>query len=135
MIEIRTKGEQIIMKKITIYTALVAVVLMLNACSTSPICVTSSVTPLQGKIVAENLGKTEGTDTAFSILGLYMIGRPDLDLAIKDALAKKNADTLINVSCYETWGYFLLGSFTTVRVEGEAVKFTVQETDSKGKKR
>ncbi|PKL16816.1 MAG: hypothetical protein CVV49_14265 [Spirochaetae bacterium HGW-Spirochaetae-5] len=107
------------MKKITIYTALAVAALI----------------PLQGKIVAENLGKTEGTDTAFSILGIYMIGRPDLDLAIKDALSKKNADTLINVSCYETWGYFLLGSFTTVRVEGEAVKFTVAEIDSKGKKR
>ncbi len=123
------------MKKITIYTALAAVIFILNACSTSPVCVTSSITPMQGKVVTENLGKTDGTDTAYSILGLYMIGRPDLDIAIKEALAKKGGDTLINVSCYETWGYFLLGSFTTVKVEGEAVKFTVQESDSKGKKR
>jgi len=122
------------MKKI-VFTNLIAAVLVLSACSTSPICVTSSVTPMQGKVIRENLGKTRGSDTAVSILGLYMIGRPDLDLAIKDALALKGGDTLINVSCYETFGWFLLFSTTTVNVEGEAVKFTVEESDLKGKKR
>jgi len=122
------------MKKI-IVTNLIAAVILLNACSTTPVCVTSSVTPMEGKVITENLGKTEGSDTAFSILGLFMIGRPELDLAIKEAVSKKGGDTLINVSCYETWGYFLLGSVNTVRVEGEAVKFTVQEIESKGKKR
>ncbi|HNX24079.1 MAG TPA: hypothetical protein PKG60_08515 [Spirochaetota bacterium] len=122
------------MKKIVI-TNLIAAVLVLSACSTSPICVTSSVTPMQGKVIRENLGKTRGSDTAVSILGLYMIGRPDLDLAIKDALALKGGDTLINVSCYETFGWFLLFSTTTVNVEGEAVKFTAEESDLKGKKR
>ncbi len=122
------------MKKITFYAALAAV-LFLNACSTSPICVTSSVTPLQGKIMAENLGKTDGEDTAYSILGLFMIGRPDLDLAIKNAVNKKSADTLINVNCYETWGWFLLFTSTTVKVEGDAIKFTAQDSETKGKKR
>jgi len=123
------------MKKITFYSLLIAAAVMLNACSTSPICVTSSVTPLQGKIMAENLGKTDGEDTAYSILGLFMIGRPDLDLAIKNAVSKKSADTLINVNCYETWGWFLLFSSTTVKVEGDAIKFTAQDAEAKGKKR
>lgn len=123
------------MKKITIYTAIAAVLFLLSGCSTSPICVTSSVTPMQGKVVAENLGKTDGTDTAFSVLGLYMVGRPDLELAIKEAVEKKKGDTLVNVSCYETFGWFVLFSTTTVKVEGEAVKFAIQETESKGKKR
>lgn len=122
------------MKKIII-TNLTAAVLFFNACSTTPVCVTSSVTPMEGKVIAENLGKTEGSDTAFSVLGLFMIGRPELDLAIKEAITKKGGDTLINVSCYETWGYFLLGSVNTVKVEGEAVKFTAEEIEPKGKKR
>jgi hypothetical protein len=109
--------------------------LFFTACSTAPVCVTSSVTPMQGKVIIENLGKAEGSDTAVSILGLYMIGRPDLDLAIKNALAVKGGDTLINVRCYETSGYFLLFSINTVKVEGEAVKFTIEGADSKDKKR
>ena len=123
------------MRKGFIYTALLAAVIFFNACSTAPICVTPSVTPMQGKFTAENLGKTEGSDTAVSVLGLFMIGRPDLDLAIKNAIMKKGGDTLINVSCYETWGYFLFVSTTTVTVEGEAVKFIVEDADIKGKKR
>jgi hypothetical protein len=123
------------MKKTFFTITLLAGVLLFSACSTTPVCVTSSVTPMEGKVIAENLGKTEGSDTAFSILGLFMIGRPELDLAIKEAITKKGGDTLINVSCYETWGYFLLGSVNTVKVEGEAVKFSVEETAPKGKKR
>jgi len=123
------------MKKITLYTSLIASVLVLNSCSTAPVCVTSSVTPMQGKVVAQNLGKVYGTDTAVSILGLFMIGRPDLDIAIKSALQSKGGDTLINVSCYETWGWFLLFSTTTVKVEGEAIKFAVDEESSKDKKK
>jgi len=114
---------------------LLAAVLIFNSCSTSPICATSSVTPMQGKVISENLGKAEGRDTAFSILGLYMIGRPDLGIAIDEALKKKGGDTLINVSCYETFGWFLLFSTNTVKVEGEAVKFAVENTDVKDKKR
>jgi len=123
------------MKKTIIYTALLASVLIFSSCSTSPICVTSSVTPMQGKIVAENLGKAEGKDTAFSILGLYMIGRPDLDLAIKSALLSKGGDTLINVSCYETFAYFILFSTNTVKVEGDAIKFAPIGFETKDKKK
>ena len=123
------------MKKSFFYTTILAAVLMFNRCSTVPVCVTSSITPMQGKSISENLGKTEGTDTAFSILGLYMIGRPDLDASIKNALSVRGGDTLINVNCYETWAWFLLFSTTTVKVEGEAVKFAAPEIDMKEKKR
>jgi hypothetical protein len=92
------------------------------SCSTTPISYTSSITPMDGKRVVENLGKTEGRDSAYSILGLYMIGRPDLDSALRSAIEKKNGDTLINVSCYETYSWFILFSKTTVLIEGDAVK-------------
>jgi hypothetical protein len=100
-----------------------ATVLLFGSCSTTPISYTSSVTPMEGKRVTEYLGKSTGKDSAYSILGLYMIGRPDLDLALKSAIEKKGGDTLINVSCYETYAWFIFFSRTTVSVEGEAVKF------------
>jgi len=112
-----------------------ATILIFNSCSTSPISYTSSVTPMEGKRVVEYLGKTEGKDSAYSILGLYMIGRPDLDLALKSAIEKKGGDTLINVSCYETYGWFILFSRTTVSVEGEAVKFVPDPVNTKGQRK
>ena len=110
-------------------------ILIFGSCSTSPISYTSSVTPMEGKRVVEYLGKTEGKDSAYSILGLYMIGRPDLDLALKSAIEKKGGDTLINVSCYETYGWFILFSRTTVSVEGEAVKFVPDSVNTKGQRK
>lgn len=120
------------MNNIKMIVLLVTSAALLTGCSTSPVCVTSSVTPMYGKTVSENLGKIEGSDTAYSFLGLFMFGRPDLDLAIKEAVEQKKADTLINVRCYETSRYFLLFGTTTVTVEGEAVKFGADESESKG---
>lgn len=123
------------MKHIRISFLLISVILIIAGCSTSPVCVTSSVTPLSGKTVAENLGKCSGSDTAYSFLGLFMFGRPDLDHAIREALSEKKGDTLINVRCYETTRYFLLFGTNTVVVEGEAVKFGSDETPVKGRGR
>ena len=70
------------MKRKLIIT-LIAASAALAGCSTVPIASTSSATPLEGKTVSENLGKVKGSDSALSILGLYMIGRPDIDAAMK----------------------------------------------------
>lgn len=122
------------MRKRLFIAAAISAALFFTSCITAPVCVTSSVTPMNGKVVSENLGKTEGTDTAFSVLGLYMIGRPDLDLAIKEAVSSKNADTLINVSCYERYMWFLIFSATTVKVEGEAVRLVRSDAENDQKK-
>jgi hypothetical protein len=98
---------------------------LLSACITSPICATSSVTPMQNKVITENLGPVSGEDSTYSVLGIYMISRPDIDKAIASALKSKDADTLINVRCYETTSYFVLFSKSTIRVEGEAVKTSI----------
>lgn len=123
------------MKKILFYLAVISAGIIISACSTSPVCVTSSLTPLQGKTVSENLGECRGSSTAWSILGIFMIGRPDINLAIQEALDSKKGDTLINVRCYETYGYFILGSFSIVTVEGDAIKFAEPAVtdDKKGK--
>jgi hypothetical protein len=107
--------------KIIIFLFCIAFML---ACATTPVSITSSNTPLNDKKIAENLGKVEGeSDYCFSVLGMWMIGKPDIQGAIFDALNKKKADALINIKCYEDWRYFFFVSITKVIVEGEAVKF------------
>ena len=97
------------------------------SCAT-PVCITSSNTPLNDKKITENLGKVEGeSNSCFAILGLWMLGKPDIQTAIDDALNKKKADALINIKCYETTYYFIVGSITKVIVEGEAIKTQKQE--------
>jgi len=128
-----TKEKEMSMKHIKLSAAVVLTAAIITGCSTAPVCITSSVTPMNGKIITENLGKCEGKDSAYSFLGLFMIGRPDLDLAIKDALSRKGGDTLVNVRCYESLNYYLLFSINTVTVEGEAVKFTADEVSGRGK--
>ncbi len=92
------------------------------SCITAPVCITASTTPIYGKMNVEKLGKTSGSSRAWSILGLWMIGRPDIGKAIDEALRAKNATALTDVRCYETWKWFLFFSTTTVYVEGEAVR-------------
>ncbi len=126
------------MKHIHLFFILITICAVLAGCTTTtPVCITSSVTPMYGKTVSENLGKCEGSDTAFSFLGIFMFGRPDLDTAIGEALAQKGGDTLINVRCYETSRYFLLFGTTTAVVEGDAVKFgepePVKGSEKKGR--
>ncbi|MCL2025607.1 MAG: hypothetical protein FWG92_02250 [Leptospirales bacterium] len=101
-----------------------ALLLSLAGCSTTPICLTSAITPLDGKNIDANLGKAKGSDTAYSVLGLFMIGRPDIGTAVNNALTSSGGDTLINVRCYQTYYYFFFWSSSTVVVQGDAVKLS-----------
>jgi len=108
-------------------TVVVSLVVFLTGCVTTPVCITSSNTPVNGKTIEENMGTTRGSDSAVSILGLWMLGRPDTGVAIDEAIENKKADALVNVQCYQETSYFILFSLTTVVVEGEAVKFASKE--------
>lgn len=102
---------------------LAAAILLQYGCITSPVAVTSSTTPVHDKKIIMNYGPVQGTHRVWSVFGLWMIGRPDIDLAIQDALKKKGGDALINVSCYEKTSWFFFVSENKVVVEGEAVSF------------
>ena len=119
-----------------IVTIMILFIIMIccNGCVTTPVCITSSNTPVNGKTIEENMGTTRGSDSAVSILGLWMMGRPDTGVAIDEAIESKKADALVNVQCYQETSYFILFSLTTVIVEGEAVKFASKE-DGNAKKR
>jgi hypothetical protein len=111
--------------KIVFALGLLAFLLFMNAaCITTPVCMSPSTVPIQSKASVQGLGRVSGSDTAWSILGLWMWGRPDIDAAVREAMGAKGGDALVNISCYETWRYFLLFSTTTVRIEGEAVRIS-----------
>jgi len=120
--------------RLFITLSILTFMLFITGCITTPVCITSSNTPMVGKTVQENLGTTRGSDSAISILGLWMLGRPDTGAAIDEAITEKNADALINVQCYQEKSYYFLFSLTTVIVEGEAVQFTPEEVANGSKK-
>lgn len=111
--------------KTAIVITLFAFIISISSCvTTKPVCLTSSNTPLNNKKIAENKGKVTGkSNMTWSILGLWMLGKPDIQSAVDKALQKKDADALINVKCYEDDYYLILFGLTRVTVEGEAVKF------------
>ncbi len=115
-------------KRIIYFTLIIITVISLNSCITTPVCLTPSNTPLVNREVEANLGPVSGSSgvwsfNGFSILGLWMFGRPDIESAVQNAIAEKEGDALINVRCYETFRYFILFSLSSVTVEGEAVRF------------
>lgn len=118
------KKEYNMEKRIKIlFIILIAALITFTSCTTIPIGVTSSTTPLNNKTISSNLGRTEGTDSTWSLFGLWMFGKPDIDAAIKEAVQKKEGDALINVSCYEHTTWYILFSINKVRIVGDAVKF------------
>ncbi|HOD13739.1 MAG TPA: hypothetical protein PLA65_07810 [Spirochaetota bacterium] len=124
--------------RITQYTSMVSIALvavLVSSCITTPVTVTSSTTPMQEKKIIMNYGPVQGTNRAWSLFGLWMIGRPDIAKAIQDALKKKGGDALINVTCYEKTAWYFLFSFHWVVVEGEAVSYEKKDqATGKGKK-
>lgn len=122
------------MKKIVIILSSLSLAALLSGC-VSPIGLTSSSTPLQGKIIEENLGASEGSHGSVAVLGLYSIGRPDIDIAIDNAVKKKGGDALINVRLYESTSYFVLFSYTKVIVKGDVVRFSAAAVPPKGRVR
>jgi hypothetical protein len=95
----------------------------LSGCkTTTPVGISSSIAPMHNKKIVKQLGHTSGSDSAYSLLSLWMIGKPDTEAAIQQALEKKGADTLVNIKIYETYTTFGLWSVTTVIVEGDALQ-------------
>ncbi len=97
--------------------------LAVSGCKTTPITATASTTPLHDKTIEVNHGRVRGSHRAWSVFGLWMVGRPDTDKAIQKALEAHGADALINVTCYERVAWYFFVSSHDVVVEGEAVVF------------
>lgn len=122
-------------KHMTILICVTLAAALLTSCITTPVAVTSSTTPMQDKKITMNYGPVKGTNRTWSLFGLWMIGRPDIDKAIQAALKQKGGDALINVTCYEKTAWYFFFAFHYVVVEGEAVSYEKKETPAeKGKK-
>jgi hypothetical protein len=124
------------LNKKAISIIMLAGVVFLLSCATTPVGITSSNTPLHNKTITENLGKVEGESSIrFALLGLWTFGKLDIQSAIDDALSKKGGDAMINIKCYESYTYFLIGSVKKVRIEGEAVKIIDYEPEKNERKK
>ncbi|OHD65415.1 MAG: hypothetical protein A2176_15800 [Spirochaetes bacterium RBG_13_51_14] len=108
----------------TVFAFIVALMVgVQTSCITTPVTVTSSTTPMHDKKIIMNYGPATGSNRTWSLFGVWMIGRPDIEKAIQDALKKNGGDALINVSCYEKTWWFLFFALHYVVIEGEAVAF------------
>jgi len=113
---------------------MLSAVLLFSSCATTPVPLLKSTVPIEEKKAFENLGPSSGSDTAWAFLGLWMRGKPDVDDAFKEAMAKKKGEAMINVTCRERTVWFVLFSLTTVSVRGEVIKFNQTEKKNAGKK-
>ncbi len=122
------------MKKSFRATATLLLTILLLAGCITPMGMSPSNVPLHNKAITENLGKTEGSHTQWILFGLPIplhisLNKPDVDMAIAEALAAKKGDALINVRWYTKYYHFLLFSTSTLVIEGEAVKLTENTPD------
>jgi len=113
--------ENVMKRKILPILAVIA--LGAFAACVTPMGMTASTTPLEGKKIEQNLGKAEGSDSTWSLFGIWSMGRPDIDEAIREAVTDKGGDAMINVRWYEKTYYLVLFSVTRLIVTGEVVKF------------
>lgn len=106
------------------------------ACITTPVALAPSSTPIDPAKMGKNLGSVRGMHRTGSVFGVWMVGRPDINRAIDNALAQKpGAGALINVRCYsETW-YFFFFSLDRVIIEGDAVELGKDKDQDKDPKK
>ena len=117
-------------------TAAIALIgtLLFTACASTPVPKLQSTVPIAEGTKYENLGRSSGSSSTWSFLGLWMRGRPDVDRAFAEAIDKKKGDAMIDVTCRERTLWFILFSVTTVKVQGEVVKFIPMEKKDARKK-
>jgi len=97
--------------------------LSMLGCINAPGGVAPSNVPLEGRSY-QIVGRTEGTDSSFWLLGLIPVtGSNTTDKALRDAIEKKKADALINITvdAYAQWWIVVTRYVTKVR--GTAITF------------
>jgi hypothetical protein len=120
--------------RILIPVSLILITTLLASCRTAPVAMAPSNTPLLDRKVEANLGKTSGSHSVWSLFGIWMFGRPDVEEAVKSAVTSKQGDALINVKCYQSIKWFIFFTIDTVTVEGEAVLLGREKEKEKKKK-
>lgn len=105
-------------------------ILVLAGCAVTPLGLTDSSTPLEGTNGQHRpyqvLGKAEGSQGYFSLFGLIPFGSNDFRAAMDDAVKKLNGDALVNVRYWYRVSNYFVGTYASIEVEGDVIKFTQQ---------
>jgi opacity protein-like surface antigen len=106
---------------------LFCVLLLLGGCATIP----QGTAPSSSPLVSEDgkareyqvIGRAEGSAGHFTLFGIIPFGRSDIDAAIQDAIATYQGDNLVNVRYYVNSAFYLVGSSTSITVQGDVIKY------------
>ncbi|MDR3610001.1 MAG: hypothetical protein P4L27_05530 [Ignavibacteriaceae bacterium] len=123
------------MTKLTNVLALFVFALLISGCSVIPLGLSDSSTPLNNSDGThrqyEVLGKAEGTQGYFTLFSLIPFGSPDFSVAINDAVKKFDGDALINVRYWYRVSDYLIGTYSSIEVEGDVIKFNQKKENQK----
>lgn len=107
--------------------ALLCSLLSFIGCATIPQGTAPSASPLvseDGKPKKyQVVGRAEGNAGHFTLFGFIPFGRSDIDAAVQDAIATYQGDNLINVRYYVNSAFYLVGSSTSITVQGDVIKY------------
>ncbi len=118
------------MKKILVLISSV-ILIFITGCAVVPLGLSYSSTPLDNSNGKHKqyqiLGKSEGSQGYFSLFGIIPFGSPDFSEAITDAAQQLNGDALINVRYWSRSSFYLIGTYTSIEVMGDVIKFKQQK--------
>ncbi|MFA6978907.1 MAG: hypothetical protein WC209_06235 [Ignavibacteriaceae bacterium] len=119
------------MKNLKTVLVLFVVVLLISGCSVIPLGLSYSSTPLEKSdgtpLKYEIVGKAEGDQGYFTLFGLIPFGSPDLSAAMNAATKKLNGDALVNVRYWYRVSNYLIGTYSSIEVEGDVIKINQQK--------
>jgi hypothetical protein len=96
---------------------------LLSGCINSPGGIAPSNVPMDGRTYSV-LGETSATDSSIWILGFIPVtGSNKIRDALSDAMRKKDADAMINITVESYAQYWILFVRYVTRVDGTAVRF------------
>lgn len=97
-------------------------IILLLGCSVMPAGITPAADDLANQQY-EVLGKANGSASHFSLFFFLPLGKADIDAAIREAIAKRGGDNLINVRYWQRASWALIGTIITIEVEGDVIKY------------
>ena len=96
--------------------------LVLLGCSVMPAGMAPAADDLANQEY-EVLGKASGSASHFSLFFFLPLGKADIDAAVRQAIAQRDGDNLINVRYWQRASWALIGAVITIEVEGDVIKY------------
>lgn len=110
-------------QRIVLMSLLAMAVSLSVGCAHLPGGIAASTTPINGRSYTE-VGHSIGTDSYILLLGIVPIqGSNYVDAALRDALARVDADALIEVTVTSHFQWWVLFARFTIEVHGIGIQF------------